>query len=198
MKGPTNKMKGTIGDLESVINIRNNRAKNVNLPKKKGIYKWWCKKDLIKNFLLQLDLNNKSNEIIGKMEQSGEYYCFYVGQTKSEKGLAGRIKSQHIGKQGKANPNKGSAIGSSTLRRSINALKNGGRSFDEDYVDNILNNCLVEWKALEEDEINEEEKKQINSNLRLFNLDDLDNANKGKGFIKLREEIISNLKTKRK
>ena len=50
-----------------------------------------------------------------------KYYCFYVGPTKSS--LGARIKGQHIGKMGKKNPHEGRAFHGSTLRQSINALK---------------------------------------------------------------------------
>ena len=97
------------------------------------------------------------------------YYCFYVGMTKAKNGLAGRIKGNHIGKHGKKA--QGRAIKASTLRRSINALKNGAENFDEEYVDDVLDKCLVQWVELQSEEIDDVEMCQINlkSYIRVLN-----------------------------
>ena len=73
---------------------------------------------------------------------------------------------------------------------------NSGR-FDENYVDEVLNTCLIQWvEILDTKEIDDRERKEINSYLRLLNLDDLEDNNQL--FIKLRNEITANLKIKRK
>ena len=184
-------------DLIDVETIRKNKAKDIGLPILGGVYKWWCKKATLIKFLEQLGKNLEDVEEYIEFNKEKQVYCFYVGQTKSKKGLAERIKSQHVGKSGKKNPYKGRAIQGSTLRFSINSLKNGGIIFDEDYVDNVLNGCFVQWVGIEDaSRIDKIEKDEINAFLRILNLDDFeDNDQK---FIKIRSEIAKVLSSTRK
>lgn len=184
-------------EIKSVKFIRDTR--NSVADQCGGIYKWWCKKELLEEFINQLRLFNETisfDEIIKYVEQNdNSLYCFYVGQTKSS--LRSRIRSQHIGKRGKKNPTFGRAIKGSTLRRTINALKNNDGRYDEDYVDKVLDECFVQWQSLETNRIDEEERNEINSYIRIFNIDDIANSN-DENFNTLRAEVRDALKEARK
>lgn len=165
-------------DPVSVEKIRTHSAKVISLPNKSGIYKWWCEKKLFETFINQLNCYSASpvsiKSILGYIEKTiingSECYCFYVG--KANKSLSNRIKSLHIGKMGKKNPCSGKAIHGSTLRQSINALKNGAHTYDENYVDEVLNSCFVQWAEVNIVDIDENEKNEINSYIRILNRDD--------------------------
>lgn len=186
--------------LTPVPIIRKYRANDIGLPKTGGVYKWWCDIQLYSEFLRQLQAFGVNysfldiNKYIESIKINGiDYYCFYVGQTKTS--LASRIKSQHVGKLNKINPEKGHAIKGSTLRRSINSLKDNNHGFDESYVDNVLNHCYVQWEALTASEIDEVERTEINSFIRLLNRDDfIDN---GQDFLVVRDTIAKALKMAR-
>ncbi|MCF0238634.1 MAG: hypothetical protein HUK24_08545 [Sphaerochaetaceae bacterium] len=101
------------------------------------------------------------------MEYNDNLYCFYVGKA-DENGLKRRIKGDHL-----SNNPKGS-----TLRQSIYSLKYGKYFSTEEnkirnktYVENILLDCFIEWFPKEIQDVNSFEVSQINSYLRLFNLD---------------------------
>ena len=187
-------------DLVFVEKIRQHKAKDMGLPKTGGVYKFWCDKERYCKFLRQLQtfgLKYDFDDIKSFLEKcvmdGKEYYCFYVGQT--QKSLAARVKSQHIGAKQKKNPTKGSAISRSTLRKSINALKNGAKVFNENDVDSVLNECLVQWIALSGEAIDDKERKEINSHIRLLNRDDfVDNAQE---FLAIRGDIAKALKSAR-
>ena len=187
-------------DLVFVKKIRQHKAKDMGLPKTGGVYKFWCDKELYCDFLRQLQtfgLKYDFDDIKSFLEKcvmdDKVYYCFYVGQT--QKSLAKRIKNQHIGAKEKKNPDKGSAINRSTLRKSINALKNGAKVYDENYVDRVLDKCYVQWVSLSGEEIDDKEIEEINSHIRLLNRDDfVDNAQE---FLAIRGDIAKALKSAR-
>ena len=162
------------GALTKVTDIRKTRYV---LPKTGGIYKWWCQEELLDSFLRQLKKHNAyvmldKNYVEVISFEGKTYYCFYVGKTDTS--LHKRLKSQHIGKDGKKNPHLGRGIKRSTLRKSINALQNGAKVFDENYVDAILNQCLVQWEILSAEDIDKREKSEINSHIRILNRDDFE------------------------
>ena len=185
------------GKLTAVSVIRNNKAKDVALPKEPGVYKWWCTKNTLDGFLEQLKNIDSTIELdyqFVESQQDGEttYYCFYVGMTKAKIGLAGRVKGLHIG--AKTKKTNGRAIKGSTLRKSINALKNGSNAFCERYVDDILDACFVEWEVLKEEEIDKVEVGQINlgNYIRIFNIKDVDQVHP------MRKKIVEALEKARK
>lgn len=184
-------------DFVPVQEIRIRKAKDIGLPTLGGVYKWWCYIDTLKEFLEQLNL--KIDNVIDYIEFNAEkqIYCFYVGQTKARRGLARRIKTQHVGKFDKKNPNAGRAIQGSTLRLSINSLKNGRGYFDEKYVDEVLDKCFVQWVGVEDVlAIDKIEKYEINAYLRILNLDDFED--KGQEFVELRNEVAGRLSNARR
>ena len=185
-------------ELYKVNNIRDNIfSRNIGLDKCGGVYKWWCDYNTFEELFNMLKVDFKLIELLDlkfvetiKIEND-TLYCFYVG--KANTNLRKRIKSLHIGKRHKKNPSLGHAINSSTLRRSINALKNGSRNFDEEYVDKILDDCYVQWEIINgQINIDEREKEEINSHIRLLNIDDFE---QGKPFSCYRDIIKIALKS---
>ena len=151
------------------------------MGKDKGVYKWWCEKDLIERLLYLL--NKKWQDVENFLERKDDLYCFYVGQTQNKKGFNKRIKGQHL-----------HSTKNSTLRRSLFALLG-----NEEVINDFLNDCYVSVEKLSVDkEIDKKEKEQINAFLRLLNLDDLDDTLKSvQNFREIRKQIIKTLKEKR-
>lgn len=157
-------------EMKSVKEIRNERG---SLSTDKGVYKWWCKQAEIEQLLKPLGKEWK--DVDGSLEKEGDVYCFYVGQTKNKKGFAKRIKGQHL-----------RSTKNSTLRRSLKAL------FGEKQIDTFLDDCLVSLEKVDEDNIDDKERKEINDHLRLLNIKNLEDTSN-----KFNKEIVEVLKNKR-
>ncbi len=184
--------------MTDFVKVPDIRVRGFKMPKCGGIYKWWCTKKQFDSFLQQLKIHNSfvlDMQYVEMKQVGGEkYYCFYVG--KAGKNLRDRIKGLHIGTRWKKNPFLGKAIVGSTLRRSINALKNGSQTFNENDVDEILDTCLVQWEEVEPENIDKREKEEINKFVRILNRDDLDEL-PNKCQQEQREEISKALKLAR-
>ena len=105
--------------------IRNEKTIYDMIPHENGVYKWWCRFDLLQSFLNKLNLPFSCISDIEKCDMKQvfvyeegigvktvtlcDYYCIYVGDTKD---LKQRIKSQHLGGN----------IKGSTLRQTIAAV----------------------------------------------------------------------------
>ena len=137
--------------LYKIADLRNSCGKEI--PKEKGVYKWWCDEALLREMLKKLTKSfDDVKDDLEKIEDN--LYCFYVGQTKNNKGLRKRIKGQHLSKSSK----------SSTLRRSMESLFG-------DEIDYKLNTCYVQWTAVKEGEIDDIENKLINGEfIRVLNI----------------------------
>ena len=190
---------------QKIEKIRNDRTASSNVPDLPGVYKWWCTRETLLMFLRQISsysnrsgitINSNEDTIISQIEKIyfddyNEYlYCFYVG--KADKSLKERIIKNHI---------KLNAYGS-TLRLSIYSLKYGHydhhnpvhKQEEKRYVNEILDKVFVEWQECNPEDVNKNEIREINSHLRIFNLDkgDLDNTIYPND-VELREQILSNL-----
>ena len=158
-------------DIKTVEEIKKTRGA---VPTKVGVYKWWCKEALVDDILVRLGFQKETEDMKELLEKEGEYYCFYVGQTKGA--LSKRIKGQHLKRTDK-----------STLRRSIAAL------FGDEKIDEILFACALSWETIEDEkEVDKVEVEQINERLRLLNIKDV-NLNKS-----WQKEVVSAVKDKRK
>ena len=172
--------------------LREDAELKKSIPRKYGVYKWWCSK---KTFIILIDqLKNYSvscinaNTVLRYVEKciinGAEYYCFYVGESTA---LYKRIIKWHLGND----------MSKSTLRRAINSLKNGKLRCDEEYVNSIVNDCYIQWIELSDKEsMSSLEKKEINSYIRVLNIKDSvmrDNCEEEK----YREVIVTALKKAR-
>ena len=97
---------------------------------KKGIYKFYVKRNDLETMLNNLKLNNlKIYEDIEKCEFDNDFYCVYVGQTQSDSnGFKNRVYYSHILGRKKSKGNE------SKLRISLKA--------DLNYDENELNTLL--------------------------------------------------------
>ncbi|MBR2870256.1 MAG: hypothetical protein IKB98_02595 [Clostridia bacterium] len=157
-------------EMKSVKEIRNERG---SLSTDKGVYKWWCKQAEIEQLLKPLGI--EWQDVNRHLEKKGDVYCFYVGQTKNKKGFAKRIKGQHL-----------RLTKNSTLRRSLKAL------FGGEQIDTFLDDCFVSLEKVDEANIDDKERKEINAHLRLLNIKNLEDTSN-----KFRKEIVEVLKNKR-
>jgi hypothetical protein len=99
-----------------------------------------------------------------------------VGKADSNHGLRDRIISNHIKRN----------VNGSTLRKSIYSLRFGDfdshnethKNNDKSYVNDILDSVYIEWQDYPQVQVQENEIREINSHLRIFNIDagDLNDA----------------------
>ena len=127
---------------------------------------------------LKNNINYKVDKIIDQIEHkycddyNQELYCIYIGKTNSSYGLKNRIIASHI---------KGNAEGS-TFRKSIYSLKYGGFDYynqqhriqEKEYVNEIIDDLFIEWQDYPQEELDNIEIREINSFLRIFNIDSTD------------------------
>ena len=158
-------------DLYKIEDLRNSHGKEI--PTEQGVYKWWCCKELLWEILKKL--NKPFDDVKDVLETKDNRYCFYVGQTKNNKGLRKRIKGQHLSKSSKP----------STLRRSMESLFG-------DEIDNKLNTCYVQWVVLNKTQIDDIENKLINGEfIRVLNI-------KGVKREGIKSELVDTLQKLRK
>ena len=192
--------------------LRQIKKSETGIPDLPGVYKWWCTKETLQYFINEiasfsrttgkaftLNCNDIEEQIEHKFfEKYGhELYCFYVGKADSNHGLRDRIISNHI---------KGNVNGS-TLRKSIYSLKFGDfdshnethKNNDRGYVNEILDAVYIEWQDYPQAQVHENEIREINSHLRIFNIDsgDLNDA-KYPFDAELRHCILNNLSEARR
>ena len=163
-----------------VQQLRNCSKLRSGIPSVCGVYKWWCKKelldDIIRNLNLPLDCINdiemvdkkvirecRRNEVI-ESTVNENYYCIYVGDTSN---LKKRILNQHLG---------GNVKGS-TLRLSIAAVILG--RVDENEINNIEDEMIIDVFYSEDldCEYHDFQNREINQKFRLLNNDDIDANN---------------------
>ena len=165
-----------INNLKKIAVLKEERG---SLPTgESGVYKWWCKKEDFDCLLKALGKNFSDVQKYVEYSKEEKLFCFYVGQTKSS--FAKRIKGQHL-----KNTEK------STLRRSVKAL------FKEENINNFLDKCSLSYTSMGKGQIDMAERKEINNWIRLLNLRDLNDIDKEKDFIDLRNSIVKKLKEKR-
>ncbi len=156
--------------LTDVLNLRNDHDL---VPKCSGVYKWWCKRDLLMRVLDSLDLSfNEVNSDLEKKSIDGvDYYCIYVGDSsnlyKRYFSNAGHISGQH----NRRNIEKGFL---STYRVSISSILLGDQSKELE-TNEILDQMKVELFYGEDIEGNyhDFQNQQINSYFRPVNNDDI-------------------------
>ena len=155
----------------NVIDLKN------ELIKKKGIYKFYVKRNDLETMLNNLNLNNlKIDEEIEKCEFDNDFYCVYVGQTKAENnGFRSRVYNNHILGKGK-----------STLRTSLKAALNYKSYDDIDIFFNSENNYLFILKEVSTiSKIDLEELEEINNDkFKILNIIDNKHYLKNKDNIK--------------
>ena len=172
-----------------MIKVKDLRAlgrKYGNVPNLPGVYKWWATKETLLMFMSQINEQDKNtgnntkcdfDKLLKQIEHyyddkmSLELYCIYVGKANEVHGLKKRIFGNHIG----GNPN------GSTFRKTIYSLKYGKnynnhtdqyKERNKTYVQDVIESLYIEWNAyLEEEEVDVHEIQEINSYLRIFNLD---------------------------
>ncbi len=149
------------------MNIYDNSGKditnNANFLKQIGIYKFYVKKEVLDEIFNQLEIKNYKNiEKYPNLELGEEYFCIYVGQTRSKKGFYKRIIKQHV--------NGNSRI--STLRKSLKGiLRNSNLKISEIFKDKSM---FVIIPISNVDLILDKEFEEINKNnlYRPLNLND--------------------------
>ncbi len=99
------------------MNIYDNSGKditnNANALKEIGIYKFYVKKEVLDEILNVLKIKNCKNiEKYPYSKNGEEYFCIYVGQTKSEKGFSQRVIKENVN----------GSINVSTLKKSLKAI----------------------------------------------------------------------------
>ena len=158
----------------NVIDLKN------ELIKKKGIYKFYVKRNDLETMLNNLNLNNlKIDEEIEKCEFDNDFYCVYVGQATSDNkknpGFYGRVYKNHI---------KGR--GGSTLRTSLKVALNYKSYDDIDIFFNNENNYLFILKEVSTiSKIDLEELEEINNDkFKILNIIDNKHYLKNKDNIK--------------
>ena len=163
-----------------VKQLRNCRKLRSEIPAACGVYKWWCKKELLDNIIRNLNLPSNcindiemvdkkvirechENEVI-ESTVNENYYCIYVGDTSN---LRSRILTQHLG---------GNVKGS-TLRLTIAAVILGRG--DENEINDIEDKMIIDVFHGEDldCEYHDFQNREINRKFRLLNNDDIDANN---------------------
>jgi len=192
--------------------LRNIKKSLTEIPNLPGVYKWWCDKNTLLDFINQIsafsqitdiEVNTGDDILINQVEHcrfdayEKELYCFYVGKADSSQGLRDRLISNHI---------KGNVNGS-TLRKSIYSLKYGyydshnlqHKYNDKNYVDGILDLLYVGWQDYLQADVLSNEIREINSYLRIFNIDTGDLNDSVYLFdVNYRHNVLNNLSESRK
>jgi len=192
--------------------LRNIKKSLTEIPNLPGVYKWWCDKNTLLDFINQIsafsqitdiEVNTGDDILINQVEHcrfdayEKELYCFYVGKADSSQGLRDRLISNHI---------KGNVNGS-TLRKSIYSLKYGSydshnlqhKYNDKNYVDGILDLLYVGWQDYLQADVLSNEIREINSYLRIFNIDTGDLNDSVYLFdVNYRHNVLNNLSESRK
>lgn len=182
------------------------------IPALPGVYKWWCTKEQLLLFMRQINNQDKytgndtsfiENDLLNHIEHyydetlKIELYCIYVGKADEKHGLKKRIFGNHIG----GNPN------GSTFRKTIYGLKYG-KNYDnhnqlyknrnKTYVQDVIDSLFLEWNVYLQNEVDINEIREINSYLRIFNLDvgDLRDAefSKNEHNTNYRRQLLNNIK----
>lgn len=143
----------------SVEEIRQNEIRITNEP---VVYYWWFKTEifgqLFKKLNSEVDLNKVKRKSFGQIE----YGLLYIGQAK--KGNDRLVKyhildSNNFHKKGVDNGLL------SSLRTTLCGLLELPMSLSKEDINEFMNkNCIVEWENCTIDELNELEKKRIQSN----------------------------------
>lgn len=163
-------------EVKDLRNDKNKRKLRSNIPNKPGVYKWWCRKDLLEKFLKELDIQFdecakdievKNNFDVLKVCDNGyfyeehiknSYYCIYVGESKN---LKRRIFNNHLG----------SNIKGSTLRHTICAILVG---YDDKLkVNELQDEMIIEIMAFPLEEYQKKQYTMINEKFRPLNNDDI-------------------------
>lgn len=166
---------------------------NDDLMSKKGIYKFYVRKDELDKIINTLKLTDL--DIDKDIEKYEDFYCIYVGQTQSDSnGFKSRVYYSHI--LGRKN-SKGNE---STLRISLKAVLN----YDDNELNTLLDNenfnsIFILFDELD-DVIDQKELEEINNEkFKILNIDDNKHYLKNKDNIKallrlkrLRKDIKSN------
>ena len=155
------------------------------IPSSAGVYKWWCDETAYRGFMSgihnfdNLSGNDTQNLNVDNLnpecfDMNGKkLYCIYVGKANATHTLRHRIINNHI--NGRANY--------STLRRSIFALKYGMYNRNTDNTENertvseVIQKLYVSWFECKDEEVEREERDQINQCYRMFNIKDVDSNN---------------------
>jgi len=190
MEGIGDQMHWLIDEIKKVHVISIKTLKKIGkinspIPSLPGIYKWWCTKEQLHVFLQQINdqdqyTKNDTSSNLEELFKHIEYcydsflnldlYCIYVGKADSSNGLRNRIFGNHI---------DGNQEGS-TFRKTIYSLKYGKKydkksveykELNKTYIQDIIDSLYVEWKAYSPEEVDINEIREINSYLRIFNLD---------------------------
>jgi len=150
-----------------LLNIKS--IKELRISRKPGVYKWWCKEDLLRDFLKKLGINY--SEAIGDIEQKNfgnyNYFCIYVGDTET---LRSRIIGNHIGGD----------TSNSTLRKTIGSILYADVSRSaEEKIDNAIDDMIVQifydFNCFEE--AHKFQNKEINEKFRPLNNKDINRNN---------------------
>ena len=159
------------------------------VPRTNGVYKWWCKRDLLERFLkgIALTLEDCINDIelrndfvltttdngnIVEETINDEYYCVYVGESDDLHqrilGSNGHINGHHTFKTI-------SCLFLSTLRQTISSVLFLDQS-KENETNEILNQMIIEIFYDFNEDVHRFQNNQINSYFRCLNNDDIDSA----------------------
>lgn len=149
-----------------------------------GIYKWWAPSQKLHEILnkLNVDFPAIENEIEDKSIELQKLYCIYVGQAKN---LKDRIKNHICG-----------SIGNSTLRKSLGAILRKDEDLDglKDKINEFMNELYVEWKRVDEPDLDGVESSEIRSRLRILNIEGFNHES----FEKYIEDPLSKLRAELK
>ena len=136
------------------------------IPSEPGVYKWWCKKDLLNTILESLELSDDCITDIEISNKNGSepYYCIYVGDTGN---LHRRIINDHL---------KGNIKGS-TFRNTIAAIILG--YCDETQISEIEDTMILDvfWGEEMEGGFHDFQNKLINEKFRVLNNKDINADN---------------------
>lgn len=156
----------------------NDVSNNANELKKIGVLKCYVSKDVLDEIIWILKIKGNYNyEKLDKMD----YYCVYVGLTKSKKGFAKRIVKQNINGNVKV----------STLRKSLKAIFKIGKSKFK--VNDVLDKKSIfviipisDINKVKQEKFNEINKKNF---YRLLNLNQNNLYDYDRYLSKIREKI---------
>lgn len=175
-----------MNNIEKVSNLRQRiHARKFGVLPIPGIYRWWfCESDA-KSILNKIGIN-----CFGKIQKrviDGEtYYALYFGISKD---LRSRF-IWHISQKHSISNVKNGTL--STLRQTISAVLSKDMTRSETDVNNLMDNCYLEWDYVDKPE--EIEKDELSKSDYIYPLNIQNNV----GVAKFDKQVLNTLKKLRK